>query len=230
MIDTLRDKINDYLHHPEDVESLHQLRVQTRRTLAQLNPKSKTYRQLKALIKQTNAIRDLDVMLCETIPSLASGARETLKENGIIAALGVEKERLEEDFMDVLKDFDLSPITLTPSSSRKKKEVAVVDLENMRGGPGKENDDRKIHKFRLRAKRARYYIEHHHPNEKKRIKLLKKVQERLGKIHDYNVFTEKLETLMIPKEAQAIIQKELDHRIKRYLKQANLFSRTLIKI
>lgn len=229
MIDTLREKIGDYLNHPEDVESLHQLRVQTRRVLAQLSSKSSTYRQLKSLIKQTNAIRDLDVMLCETIPSLAASAQATLKENGIIAALGVEKERLEEDFMDVLKDFDLSSIAVTPKPPKKKK-LAIIDLKKLGKGPGQQNVDERIHKFRLKAKRARYYIEHHLPNEKKRIKLLKKVQERLGKIHDYNVFTEKLETLMIPPEAQAVIQKELDRRIKRYLKQTNLFSRTLIKI
>lgn len=226
---TLQEKIRAYLDGDGDVEHLHQLRVQTRKALSHLDSQHPLYAPLKSLIKQSNTIRDLDVMLTETTMLLPHWLYLRLEEHHVLEKLRLEKHVLEARFKQQLDQLNIDagfPDSTTHDTTAPTKPNPPT-LPRL---PKTLDKSQKLHKYRIKVKQTRYLLESQHPKEKKRIRLLKKIQERLGKINDFHVLIDKLESLAIDPDDQKAVKKALDLYAKRYLKQTHKLTRVMLSI
>lgn len=183
----------------EDPEVLHQLRVQARTLLSLLKKESESYSMIKAIIKQSNAIRDLDVFLNESLLALPQKVQQHLA--AVLDQIRLEKDQLETQFKQQLTPDFLSRLcnALEIEFVHQKKSASSdtghkhhIALPLIRSKLAKQqqlllNQDiksKKLHAIRLKIKKLRYQASHYYPEEKKLNRKLKFLQNHLGTIHD----------------------------------------------
>ncbi|MEO1923985.1 MAG: CHAD domain-containing protein [Nautiliaceae bacterium] len=142
----------------DDPEVLHDLRVWARRQLSILEKEGKTDKGLKKLLKKSSNLRDTDVL------------SEICKNKKVKKYLRKKHKKLRKKLLKFLKKFKRNIVLL-----ERKKEFNCEEIFNT-SFIGK--DDKTLHKLRIIVKKCRYT----NPELEEK---LKKIQDYLGKAHDY---------------------------------------------
>ncbi len=142
----------------DDPDVLHDLRVWARKELSILEKEGKTDLGLKKLLKKSSKLRDTDVLL------------EICKDKKVRKYLKKKHKKLRQKFLKYIKKFKRKIVLF-----EKKNDFNCEEIFNT-SFIGK--DDKTLHKLRILVKKCRY------TNPKLEDKL-KKIQDYLGKAHDY---------------------------------------------
>lgn len=210
----LKAAIERYKNGRTDIETLHKLRVQSRRTLSLLHniKKCPLYNEVKEIIGQSNAIRDIDVMMSATIEKLPPNLKESLLSSGIKESFLSKKELLEKPFLEYISLIKLhtNSTQLKVPPELKKEEQECMPLFKIPNKVLGRLSSEQLHKLRIKAKKARYYLEAHAKESKEEIAIYKNIQEKLGVIHDNDVFSETIKQALKGKNpVLSILKKEL---------------------
>jgi CHAD domain-containing protein len=179
----------------DDPKVLHDLRVKARRKLSILEKESKTDLGLKKLLKKSSKLRDTDVLL------------EICKSKKVKKYLKKKHKKLREKFIEFLKNFESKVVPL--DNKRKDFDCKSLFYTSFIG-----KDDETLHKIRILVKKCRYT----NPQLENK---LKKIQDFLGKAHDY-YNCEKL-LLKFKKNPKKAIKKKL-----KYIRKAEKIRLTLL--
>jgi CHAD domain-containing protein len=160
--------IEKYQNNSSDVDILHDLRVACRTKLSILNHNSKDDLGLKLLIKNSNKIRDCDVLIekCEYIE--------------ILKYLHKKREKAVIKFIQFLDDFKSEVIDIENKEHliSKKKCLKSLKLDFL------SISDEELHKIRIFIKRCRYVFSENR-EEEKLTHSLKEMQTFIGESRDY---------------------------------------------
>ena len=252
VIETNKDAI---LAKDEDAERLHQLRVALRKIRSLLAllakkidlPKAKKLEKLaKAIMKQTNKARDLDVYLEwleeyeQILPTKLTSSLQTLKES-----LQKERNKAYNTLLDVLQsqEFNLLLSKLHSFASSKPtqkapsiilgKQILIGQLNSVWKKACRLTPQSKPHKYhlvRIEIKKLRYLIEFFSFIFKKErykdiLANVKTMQDILGEHQDTTVQLEYIETILQntltedQKEALLFLYKELERRVNKLRKK-----------
>jgi len=173
--------LDNYKIKNDDIETLHKLRVSSRKLSSVLKKKSMLARKLKTLRKLSNEIRDLDVLKDEFFTSLTNSQQKKLLKYGLDDYIKNKKDILEFEFLLFLRSIKWVETSVKISKKSIDETVETNNLEI----PSQNGDE--LHKFRIKVKKLRYRLEHTAQEENKNIDLLKKMQNLSGKIHDLDV-------------------------------------------
>lgn len=219
-----KEKVRNYLRNNQDIENLHQLRVQSRRILAHLQKESNLYRQLKETMKKSNPVRDIDVLMADTMPTFPKALRKKIKSSGLIEKIKKTKTQKEQILREFLFDVEYAyedflffqhveeeeparPDKAETGKAIRKKAVPMTKVTRLNTDIKLlEIPEKEVHRFRIQVKKERYTAEHQSKPNKKTISIFKKMQEFLGKFNDYCVFKETLHHYKIDKA----IMREVD--------------------
>lgn len=146
----------------DDSEVLHNLRIEARRKLSVLALENKTDLGLKALLKNSSKLRDTDVLM------------SICKKKKIKKYLKRKHKKLKDKFIKFLKNFKNQII----KDTEKKEELSLKKCKEILNETFVGKDDKTLHKIRIEVKKCRY-------TNPKYEKYLKKIQDLLGKAHDY---------------------------------------------
>lgn len=102
----LVERVGQYLKNQKEIEHLHQLRVQARRTLAHTDEDTQLYEALRATIKKSNKIRDIDVMIHDTMPLYPKKIQSQIKSSKPFKKLHATHRELTAKFLEHLKETD----------------------------------------------------------------------------------------------------------------------------
>jgi len=172
--------LNNYKVETGDIETLHKLRVSSRKLSSVLKKKSLLAKKLKTLRKLSNEIRDLDVLKDEFFTSLTDSQKKKLLKYGLDDYIKSKKDILEFEFLLFLRSIKWVKTSVKISKKTVDEKVVSNNLEV----PSQDSDE--LHKFRIKVKKLRYRLEHI-DDENENINLLKKMQNLSGKIHDLDV-------------------------------------------
>lgn len=185
----------------QDPEKLHQVRVKIRNLMSLLKKGSKSYRVLKALIKGSNRIRDMDVLLTQSIADLPKTVEEHL--HSITVQITTEKLTLEsqfkqqftEDFLDNLYNMlehELSQADFINNETEKSANTHPITLASIKTKLNRYEQtllksklgNNALHTLRLKIKKIRYQVGHFYPDKEKLLAKLKFLQTNLGEFND----------------------------------------------
>ncbi len=150
--------INKYIKKQKP-KILHDLRVEARRILSNLEKEGKIDLGLKTLLKNSSKLRDADVML------------KICKDKEVKKYLKKKRKKLIKRFIKFLENFESKIVEL-----ENKKEY--INCKEILNDTFLNKDDKTLHKIRIKIKKCRYTNEKYE-NE------LKILQDFLGKAHDY---------------------------------------------
>jgi len=144
----------------DDPEILHDLRISARKMLSRLETEGKSDESLKKLLKKSSKLRDTDVLstICKN-----KKAKKYLKK---------KHKKLRRKFIEFLKNFSLKTTTFS------QKPTKYIDCGKILKESFLEKDDKELHKIRLQIKKCRY-------TQPEKEKIYKKLQDALGKMHDF---------------------------------------------
>jgi len=179
--DSFLELLNNYKIENSDIETLHKLRVSSRKLSSVLKKKSLLAKKLKTLRRLSNEIRDLDVLKDEFFTSLTDSQKKKLLKYGLDDYIKSKKDILEFEFLLFLRSIKWVETSVKIS----KKSINETVVSNNLEVPSQDSDE--LHKFRINVKKLRYRLEHMADDENKNINLLKKMQNLSGKIHDLDV-------------------------------------------
>ncbi len=202
-----------------DTEFLHKLRVNTRQMRSFLDylkiffPKKivkKTDKTLRSLLKRTNIMRDLDVLILKKdyiLKKLKINDEKTRSElfDKITELRKQEFDKLKEyfespqfeNYIEKLKKFEqkFEQIEITSTEILKIIERKHKKLLNLQEEIKKENYAL-LHKIRIKVKYLRYninlFLDSDSPQLDKTLKALKKYQDYLGEITDWYAWQSKI--------------------------------------
>lgn len=146
----------------DDPEILHDLRVESRRKLSKLALEGKTDLGLKALLKNSSKLRDTDVLI------------DICKSKKVKKYLKQKHKKLRKKIIKFLKNFESKII----KKDEKKDEISIQKCKKILNESFLNKDDKNLHKIRIEVKKCRYT----NPEFEN---YLKKIQDYLGKAHDY---------------------------------------------
>jgi len=152
--------IKKYLEK-QDAKTLHNLRIKCRRKLSQLQKNELSNTGYEKILNESSKLRDTDVML------------KICKNKKIKNILQKRRKKLNKKFIKTLKDvkFKIIPaVEKTKPTLKTGREILKESFLN--------KTDKELHKLRLKIKALRYT----HKNFEKEFK---KIQDALGKAHDY---------------------------------------------
>lgn len=168
----------------DDVDILHNLRIYARKKLSKLSLEEKSDLGLVELLRNSSKLRDTDVGLkiCKN-----KKAKKHLKK---------KHKKLRKQFIEFLKNFKSEIITKVLNENISD----IKSCKNLLRETFINKTDKELHKIRLEVKKCRY-------TNAKYEKYLKKIQDNLGKSHDYY----KCEKLMTQfgLDVEKIIKKKL---------------------
>ena len=153
--------INKYIKK-DDPNILHDLRVKARRRLSNLAIKGKYDKGLQSILKNSSKLRDSDVLL------------EICKNKKVKKYLKKKHKKLRDKFIKFLKSFKNEIV----ENLEKKEEISLNKCKEILSESFLDKDDKSLHKIRIEVKKCRY-------TNPKYEKFLKKIQDNLGKVHDY---------------------------------------------
>lgn len=173
---SLTGTIHLVLTSQDSVNTVHQLRKETRELLSLVSKQDPFYPQLKKIIKLSNEIRDLDVFFATFLTSLKPNYQKSLKSKEIAIHSIKQRKKLFARLCFSLQNLPI-PSILTPkkrqniSPSLTKKPLFF--------------EQKSLHKYRITIKNILYSLEHHsEKKDKKKIKILTQLKDLLGKIND----------------------------------------------
>ncbi len=146
----------------DDPDVLHDLRIYARKTLSKLALENKTDSSLKKLLKKSSKLRDTDVLM------------KICKNKKIKKYLKKKHKKLRKKFIKFLKKFKSEIIEL----KEKQEDISLEKCKKILSETFLNKDDKTLHKIRIEVKKCRYTNPHLE-------KYLKKIQDYLGKAHDY---------------------------------------------
>jgi CHAD domain-containing protein len=160
--------IKKYQNDSISVELLHDLRVACRSKMSILNHNSKYDESLKLILKNSNEIRDCDVLI------------EKCKYIEVIHYLHTKKEKNIKKFLSFLDGFKSNIVDLKVKNSivSKQKCLKYLEVDFL------SINDKELHKVRIFVKQCRYVFSENN-EEKKLVKYLKNIQTFLGESRDY---------------------------------------------
>ena len=145
----------------DDPEILHELRVYARKTLSKLALEGKTDLGLKQLLKNSSKLRDTDVLL------------QICKNKKIKKYLKKRHKKLRKKFIIFLKKFNSIIV-----EKENKEDISLEKCKKILKETFLDKDSKTLHKIRIEVKKCRYTNKHLE-------EFLKKIQDYLGKAHDY---------------------------------------------
>lgn len=208
-----------------EVEAIHQLRVATRRLRAALRlfarylraikPRA-TSMQLRWLAGEAGRVRNLDIIealartRAQKLPAEIAGALDPIwqevraqrAKGAAQLAAALESARFKRLVKVLSATIPITPAADAPFSSIAAELVRPLLESMMKAGEKMENDPvpLKIHRLRVRAKRARYALETMREMDKAQIGAildrLAEVQDVLGSYHDAVVAAQWIENLV----------------------------------
>ena len=158
-------------------EDIHKIRVSTREVLSLLGDKELNCSQLKKVIKLSNKIRDIDVLLSEYLVKIPKKYQSNINLPILKDILRIEREKEFKIFLTYL-NFLLSMNIEFEQSNQIKKTITE---------PRFSSDIKELHKYRIYIKNQLYIAKNEKVKDKTKIKLLTKIKNFLGNINDnYN--------------------------------------------
>jgi CHAD domain-containing protein len=146
----------------QDEETLHNLRIECRKKLSFLQKEGLSDVGCEKILKNSSKLRDTDVML------------KICKKKKIKKFLKKRRKKLNEKFLKILKNIKLKQMPAAEKTTNdllsECKELLTNSFLNM--------SDKELHILRLKIKACRY-------TNPKYEKEFKKIQDFLGKAHDY---------------------------------------------
>ena len=146
----------------DDEEILHDLRVSARKKLSLLALENKVDLGLKELLKKSSKLRDSDVLL------------HICKNKKIRKYLKKKHKKLREKFIKFLKNYKSKIVYINEA----KEEISIDRCRKILSESFLNKNDKELHKIRIEVKKCRYTNPQYE-------KILKKIQDYLGKAHDY---------------------------------------------
>ena len=144
----------------DDKKLLHKLRIKTRKKLSKLALEGKSDIGLNELLKKSSKLRDTDVAL------------KICKNKKIKKYLKKRHKKLRIEFIKFLKHFKSKII------DNILENISIENCKKLLSQTFLDKDDKTLHKIRIEVKKCRYTNENYE-------KELKKIQDYLGKAHDY---------------------------------------------
>ena len=228
----------------EDVEYVHQTRVALRRARAALralgagrgadNPVG---RDLRWMADCFGAVRDWDVMLSHTLPSLLEAtAQDPARRERLLQRAQAHRERQQLRLSGILHgarfarvalcllrwaEASSAPAALPPpqpalkfARANEKLIAAAGDLKRL--------PPRKLHRLRILAKRQRYALEllasePHVQGAKRMLRTLVRLQQLLGRINDAHMALAALPSLTRSRAVRRAAQQWCDEVVRRTL-------------
>ena len=179
---------------------LHKLRITARKRLSLLALEEKSDLGLVELLKNSSKLRDTDVGL------------KICKNKATQKYLQKKHKKLRKKFIGFLKSFKNEVVSKVLDENKPD----IENCKNLLKETFLNKNDKKLHKIRIEVKKCRY-------TNAKYEKYLKKIQDNLGKAHDYY----KCEKLMTQfgLEVKKIIKKKL-----KFVKKAEKARKEFLKI
>jgi len=145
----------------QDAKTLHSLRIECRKNLSFLQKEGLSDKGCEIILNKSSKLRDTDVML------------KICKKKKIKKILKKRRKKLNKKFVKILKKIKFKKIPA--------KEKIKIDLDSCRSFLKEtflNKSDKELHKLRLKVKACRY-------TNKNYEKEFKKIQDALGKAHDF---------------------------------------------
>ncbi len=165
------------LHNASDVETIHKIRTSSREILSLLDSIHLDCSSIKNIIKLSNEIRDIDVMLENFLSKLPNELIEHIDIDQIHSVLLSKRENDFKIFLNYLTSFINKNLEFLNKSSSQTK----------------NNDNNKItlsfkkkelHKYRIFIKKQLYYEKNIEDLNLQKINILTKIKDILGSIND----------------------------------------------
>lgn len=225
-----KELIHSYIKEPTEGE-LHDIRVSIRRLRSifmlsldffEIKPPKYPKKRYKEIFDKSSEVRDIDTFLLFLENRDESNLKETLleKKDALLKELNQKLESIDGD--SELKRGLISLQKSIEKSSKTEIEGYLDDLYNSLlfelANLSKEDyiDLEHLHEVRKKCKKVRYKIEATQNSKyKSKVKLCKKIQDKLGIINDYRVWIWQLESLdsdykKLKREIENLQQKEIE--------------------
>lgn len=191
-------------------KDIHTLRILSRELYSLLSAADPFYERVKKIIKISNKIRDTDVFFELFLPSLPKKYRNKLEIESIKKYTNQSRKKKIEKLHTYLKFLVIPKSVLFTSENH---ELNFVSGEELR------LDKTQLHKYRVYIKKVLAKEKHTFPINETKIKILTKIKDVLGMIHDnYNA----LERLSIC-PVNAVLLSEIENFIQE--NNVNLYNR-----
>jgi len=194
----MREYIKNYIKNL-GAKNLHNLRIECRKKLSYLSIEGLSDTGCEEILKSSSKLRDTDVML------------KICKNKKIRKLLKKKRKKLNRKFIKVLKNIKFNTITKEKTDFKNVKKSFEILKDSFLN-----KTDKELHKIRLIIKGFRYT----NPEYEKEFK---KIQDALGKAHDYY----KCEKLL--KKHSLDFLKAYVKKIK-YIKKAEKARKKVLKI
>lgn len=207
-IDALKDKIEKFISNDDgEMESIHKIRTSSREVLSLLNEQKLHCVDLKKILKLSNKIRDIDVLLNEYFIRIPQNYHDQINILFIKDILKEERNKELLVFLDYLRNFAIENIEFLQKEQNSNKESQKPILSS---------NKKELHKYRIFIKNQLYIAKNCEPINKDKVILLTKIKDLLGDINDnYNAI----------KIIKSINPNKKDIKeLKRYTKEENLLN------
>jgi CHAD domain-containing protein len=159
-------------------KNIHTLRVRSRELYSLLSDADPFYERVKKVIKISNKIRDTDVFFEIFLPSLPKEYRDKLEIEGIKKQTKKSRKKKIEKLHKYLKSLVIPKSVLFASENHELNFVSGEELKL---------DKTQLHKYRIYIKKVLAKEKNSFPINETKIKILTKIKDILGAIHDnYN--------------------------------------------
>ncbi len=192
-------------------KDIHTLRILSREVYSLLSDADPFYERVKKVIKISNKIRDSDVFFELFLPSLPKKYRNRLEIESIKKYTNKSRKKKIEKLHIYLKSLVIPKSVLFTSENH---ELNFVSGEELR------LDKTQLHKYRIYIKKVLAKEKHTFLLNLRKIKILTKIKDVLGMIHDHYNGLEKLSICPV----NAVLLSEIENLIqKKNLKLYNRF-------
>jgi CHAD domain-containing protein len=247
-LDALTSEIKG-VKHEDDIESVHRMRVASRRLRASLGlfgecfdagEVKKWNRAVRSVTRKLGEARDLDVQI-EFLREFINSHDDVLSLEGLKADLqrkrseeqpGVvssleklERKGILEEMRRTLQKVRDSPRCSVPQGTMEKAfhhiSVRLDELLSLQDSVHQPEAKERQHQMRIAAKRLRYTMEAfeplYGPELKERIAIIKDIQDRLGELHDRDVWVDMLQAMGVNDAGfDALLHDRMETRIAMY--------------
>lgn len=210
-IKALKKKIEKFLLKKDaDIEGVHKIRTSSREILSLLNNQKLHSVDLKKILKLSNKIRDIDVLITEYLTKIPKDK----KVNKLLIKNILKEERKKEliVFLEYLRVFSKQNIEFF-----KKDEIDIKSVKK----PYFCFDKKQLHKFRIFIKNQLYLAKNSPSKDINTINFLTQIKDILGYINDNHNAVKILASLPL----DAMSKKEL----KKFTKEQNIKYFTQVK-
>lgn len=164
--------------HKSRPKNIHTLRILSRELYSLLSDADPFYERVKKVIKISNKIRDTDVFFKLFLPSLPKKYRNKLEIESIQKYTNKSRKKKIEKLHKYLKSLVIPKNVLFASENH---ELNFVSSE------GLKLDKTQLHQYRIYIKKVLAKEKNSFPRNETKIKILTKIKDILGTIHDnYN--------------------------------------------